>query len=112
VFLTHLQRNELAIRWERPRQPDAAIARQRPDLQDAPRATRRRKDLQQLPLQRRDLDRRHAMLLRRLDGKLQRLILRREHSLQTLLDLGAVFRAGQNLLIAHDNLPVLRQIIW
>ena len=45
------------------------------------------------------------MLLRRLDGGLQRLVLRREHGLQALLNLGAVFRAGQNLLIAHGVYP-------
>src|SRR5262249_29001725 len=69
------------------------------------RATRRREELQELPLQGRDLDRRHIMLLRRLNRELQRLVLRREHGLQSLLDLGAVFRAGKNLLIAHAMLP-------
>src|SRR5690348_16062052 len=78
MLLAYLEREEAATGRQRPREPDAAVARQRADLEDFARATGRRQHLEQPPLQRRDRDRRHAARSRRLLRAAQRLIFGRE----------------------------------
>ena len=60
-----LERDQSPVRRQRARKPDRAVAGERADLEDPPRADRTREHLQRAPLCGRDRDRRHLRAFRR-----------------------------------------------
>ena len=77
VLRIDLQRDQPAAGGQRPRQPDGAVAAQRADLQDVPRAANARQQVQQLALVRRHVDRRQPRRRAGLQSRPQRGIGRR-----------------------------------
>ena len=74
VARVELERDEPAVRRQRPREPDRAVAAERPELEDRPRAADPGEQVQELALGRRDVDRRQARRRVRLERGGERLV--------------------------------------
>src|SRR5262249_1048137 len=92
VTRVHLQRDQVAVRRQRTRQPDGAVSAERPDLEDAARSLTSRQHVQQLALVRRYVVRRQARCRVRLERRLERRVGPDEQIGEIAVDRGPVRR--------------------
>ncbi len=74
MLLTDFERDQLSVGRQGTSQPDAAVAGQRADLEDLFRPAGGGEHLEELALQRGDLDRGHVVVARGLEGGAQGII--------------------------------------
>ena len=97
VLLRDLERDEPPALGQRAREPNRAVAAERPDLEDVPRAAGPRDEVEQLSLIRRDLNRGEPGLGARAIRLLERRVLV-DDGQEVFIDLGPAFVRHRRLL--------------